>query len=121
MKFFSAILLLVASTCSTIEEKFLDAENFDDVELEKFKIGKIFKGIGKGIKKLGKGAVKAFHKLGEHVKKGINWLKEHNLWDPIISKVKDFGTKIASGFCSKYLSQGICDKAVGFVFDHVLK
>ena len=50
MKFFLAVLLLVAVTASTVEEKYLDVENFDDVILEKFRIGNIFKGIGRGIK-----------------------------------------------------------------------
>jgi len=121
MKYFLAVLLLVAVTASTIEEQYLDVENFDEVELEKIRIGKIFKGIGRGIKSLTSKAKKAFQKLASHVKKGINWLKEHNLWDPLISKVKAVGGKIATGFCSKYLPSGVCDKAVGFISDHVLK
>ena len=122
MKFFLAVLLLVAVTSSTIEEKYLDLENFDDdVILEKFRIGNIFKGIGKGVKNVVKGVGNAFKKLAGHVKKGINWLKEHNLWDPIISKVKTFGKKIASGFCSKFLTPAVCDPAVGFIFDKFIK
>ena len=121
MKFFLAVLLLVAVTASTVEEKYLDIENFDDVILEKFRIGKIFKGIGRGIKNVAKGVGSAFKKLAGHVKKGINWLKQHNLWDPIISTVNSFGSKIAIGFCSKYLTPMVCEPAVGFIFDKILK
>ena len=117
MKYFLAILLLVAVTSATVEEKYLDVDNTEDIELESF-FGKIFKGIGGFFK----GTVgKAFKALKKHVQKGIKWLKDHNLWDPIVKKVKDLGTKLASQACNKYLKLDVCDQAVNFIADKVLK
>ena len=117
MKYFLAILLLVAVTSATVEEKYLDVDNAEDIELESF-FKKVFKGIGGFFK----GTVgKAFKALKKHVQQGIKWLKDHNLWDPIVKKVKDLGTKLASQACNKYLKLDVCDQAVNFIADKVLK
>ena len=118
MKYFLAILLLVAVTSATVEEKYLDVDNTEDIELEIKFLKKVFKGIGGFFK----GTVgKAFKSLKKHVQAGIKWLKDHNLWDPIVSKVKDLGKKVASGACNKYLKLDVCDQAVDFIADKVIK
>ena len=118
MKYFLAILLLVAVTSATVEEQYLDVENVEEIELEKIRLKNIFKGIGNFFK----GTVgKAFKSLKKGVQKGIQWLKDHNLWDPIVSKAKEYGKKLASGLCTKYLKSDVCEPAVDFIADHVLK
>ena len=98
-------------------DHYIDDLYFDDVNLE-FK----FKNIFKGIKNFFKGTVgKAFRKLGKAVQKGINYLKEKNIWDKLVSVVKSVGQVAATSFCSAYLSPAVCAPAVGFVFDVVLK
>ena len=64
---------------------------------------------------------KAFNKLSEVVKKGIAWLKQNKLWDPLVQQLKYLGQKYGNEFCEKYLPPEICGKAVDFVLDHVLK
>ena len=117
MKYFLAILLLVAVTSATVEEKYLDVDNTEDVELE-FKFKNIFKGIVNGFK----GTIgKAFSALKKVVQKGINWLKERNLWDTIVDKAKQWGKKAATDACTKYLKLDVCGDAVDFIADKVLK
>ena len=119
MKYFLAILLLFAVTCATVEEKYLDVDNTEDAELE-FSFKKIFKGIGGFFKgTLGK----VFKGLKKTVQKGIKWLKDHNLWDTVVGKVKQLGKKLANGVCNKFLKtkDNACDGVVDFIADHVLK
>ena len=98
-------------------DHYIDDLDFDNVNLE-FK----FKNIFKGIKNFFKGTVgKAFRKLGKAVQKGINYLKEKNIWDKLVTVVKSVGQVAATSFCSAYLSPAVCAPAVGFVFDVVLK
>ena len=99
-------------------DHYMDNLEFDDLELQL----KLFKNIFKGVKNFFKGTVgKAFRKLGKAVQKGINYLKEKNIWDKLVSVVKSVGQVAATSFCSAYLSPAVCAPAVGFVFDVVLK
>ena len=104
MKYFLAILLLFAVTCATVEEKYLDVDNAEDPELE-FSVKKIFKGLKK------------------HVQNGIKWLKDNNLWDPLVDQVKKLGKKLANVFCTKVLKtqDNACDGVVDFIGDKFLK
>ena len=119
MKYFLAILLLFAVTCATVEEKYLDVDNTEDAELE-LNFKKIFKGIGGFFKgTLGK----VFRGLKKTVQKAVKWLKDNNLWDTVVSKVKQLGKKVINGACSKYLKiqDDSCGGVVDFISDHVLK
>ena len=76
----------------------------------------------KGLNGLFKGKLGvAFRKLSTIVKKGIAWLKENNLWNPLVQQLKSLGQKYGNEFCEKYLPSEICGKAVDFVLDHVIK
>jgi hypothetical protein len=76
----------------------------------------------KGLNGLFKGKLGvAFRKLSTIVKKGIAWLKENNLWNPLVQQLKSLGQKYGNEFCEKYLPPEICGKAVDFVLDHVIK
>jgi hypothetical protein len=76
----------------------------------------------KGLNGLFKGKLGvAFRKLSTIVKKGIAWLKEKNLWNPLVQQLKSLGQKYGNEFCEKYLPSEICGKAVDFVLDHVIK
>ena len=72
-------------------------------------------GLFKG--KLGK----KFGKLRDVVKKGIAWLKENDLWTPIVEQIKSLGQKYGNELCEKILTPEICGPAVDFALDHVIK
>ncbi len=63
----------------------------------------------------------AFRKLGDVVKKGIAWLKQNGLWDPIVSQLKEFGGGVANGLCQKILPAEVCAPAVDFALNNILK
>ena len=75
----------------------------------------------KGINGLFKGKVgEVFRKLGEAVKKGIAWLKQNKLWDPLVDQLRNLGEKYGNEFCQKVLPEEVCGHAVDFVLNHVL-
>ncbi len=61
-----------------------------------------------------------FRKLGDVVKKGIAWLKQNKLWDPIVEQLKNLGQKYGNELCEKVLSPEICGPAIDFALDHLL-
>ena len=63
----------------------------------------------------------AFRKLGDVVKKGIAWLKQNGFWDPIVSQLKEFGGGVANGLCQKILPAEVCEPAVDFALNNILK
>ena len=83
-------------------------------DIKKFKI-KGLNGIFKG--KLGN----AFRKLGDVVKKGIAFLKQNNLWDPIVNQLKELGGRYGNELCEKVLPAEICWPAVDFALNNILK
>ena len=62
-----------------------------------------------------------FGKLRDVVKKGIAWLKENDLWTPIVEQIKSMGQKYGNELCEKFLTPEICGPAVDFALDHVIK
>jgi hypothetical protein len=62
-----------------------------------------------------------FGKLRDVVKKGIAWLKENDLWTPIVEQIKSLGQKYGNELCEKILTPEICGPAVDFALDHVIK
>ena len=62
-----------------------------------------------------------FGKLRDVVKKGIAWLKENDLWTPIVEQIKSLGQKYGNELCEKFLTPEICGPAVDFALDHVIK
>ena len=76
----------------------------------------------KGLNGLFKGKVgEVFRKLKDVVKKGIAWLKQNNLWEPIVNKVKELGEKYGNELCEKALPAEICGPAVDFALNHLIK
>ena len=61
-----------------------------------------------------------FRKLGDVVKKGIAWLKQNKLWDPLVEQLKNLGQKYGNELCEKVLSPEICGPAIDFALDHLL-
>ena len=61
-----------------------------------------------------------FRKLGDVVKKGIAWLKQNKLWDPIVEQLKNLGQKYGNELCEKVLSPEICGPAIDFALEHLL-
>ena len=76
----------------------------------------------KGVNGLFKGKVgEFFRKLGEAVKRGIAWLKQNNLWNPIIEQLQKLGTEYGNELCQKALPEEVCGPAVDFAVQHLLK
>ena len=76
----------------------------------------------KGLNGLFKGKPgEVFRKLKEVVKKGIAWLKQNHLWDPLVKKVKELGAKYGNEYCEKVLPAEICGPAVDFALNHLIK
>ena len=76
----------------------------------------------KGLNGLFKGKVgEVFRKLKEVVKKGIAWLKQNKLWEPLVNKVKELGAKYGNEYCEKVLPAEICGPAVDFALNHLIK
>ena len=142
MKQLLVILLITLATCTAIEE------NYDDVVLERIRfkspikvikevVKKVVKKPGEAIKQTVKDILKnpikglkglfkgklgdVFKKLKEVVQKGIAWLKENKLWDPLVQTLKSAGQKYGNEYCEKYLPPEVCGEAVDFVLDHVIK
>ena len=63
----------------------------------------------------------AFKNLGDVVKKGIAWLKQNGLWDPIVDQLKEIGGGYANEICEKILPAEVCGPAVDFALNNVLK
>ena len=63
----------------------------------------------------------AFKKLGDVVKKGIAWLKQNGLWDPIVGQLKELGGRYGNEICEKVLPAEVCAPAVDFALNSVLK
>ena len=150
MKKFLIILLIALAACTAIEESFDDdvvleksliKKGIDKVkttvkkETSKIKdvvrhpervVKKTAKDIlnhpFKGLNGLFKGKVgEVFRKLKDVVKKGIAWLKQNKLWDPLVKKVKELGEKYGNEFCEKVLPAEICGPAVDFALNHLIK
>ena len=82
----------------------------------------ILKNPIKGLNGLFKGKIgQAFRKLKEVVKKGIAFLKQNNLWEPLVQKARELGAKYGNQYCEKVLPPEICGPAVDFVLNHVIK
>ena len=118
MKFFLAVLLLVAVTSATVEEKYFDLDDLTDVELESF-LGNVFKGVGNFFGKIGRGIGNAVRTVGGWVRTGVNWLKTNNLWDPLVNFVRDKGQGIATGICSRFIGAGVCNNVVGWAWKKI--
>ena len=150
MKKFLVVLLIALATCAAIEEGFDDDVVLEKsiiqkakekvkkwVKKETDKIKDVVKHPGqvvkrtvkdilnhpfKGLNGLFKGKPgEVFRKLKEVVKKGIAWLKQNKLWDPLVKKVKELGEKYGNEFCEKVLPAEICGPAVDFVLNHLIK
>ena len=150
MKKFLVILLIAIATCAAIEEvndddvvlqKSFIKKGIDKVKKtvkkETDKIKNVVKHPGtvvkktvkdilnhplKGVNGLFKGKVgEVFRKLKEVVKKGIAWLKQNKLWEPLVNKVKELGAKYGNEYCEKVLPAEICGPAVDFALNHLIK
>ena len=129
MKKLLVILLIALSTCSAIEESFDDVIvleknplNQINPEKRKFRIPDLQRLHIKGLNGLFNGKVgEAFRKLGEIVKKGIHWLIQNQLWDPIVNKLRELGEKRGKELCEKHLPAEVCGPAINFALNHILK
>ena len=66
-------------------------------------------------------AVKAFQDLHHHVQNGIYWLHKNGYWKPIANLAKTVAKPTLVPLCSKYIHSGLCEPAVGFILDHLIK
>ena len=66
-------------------------------------------------------AVKAFQKLHQNVQNGIHWLHKNGYWEPIKNLAKAIAQPALTKLCSDHIPSEICEPAIGFVFDHVIK
>ncbi len=129
MKKLLVILLIALSTCSAIEESFddvivLEKNPLNQIKPEKrkFRIPDLQRFHIKGLNGLFNGEVgEAFRKLGEIVKKGIHWLNQNQLWDPIVNKLRELGEKSGKELCEKHLPAEVCGPAINFALNHILK
>ena len=89
-------LLIAIIACSTVEE-------FDDVDLQSFDPQFI---------------IDAWNKVKAVLDKAIKFLKENNLYEPLVDLIKKYGTKYANDFCvnQKKIEESTCMSIVNFLF-----
>ena len=104
MKKILFVLLIAFIACST---DFSD-EEYDDVVLQKFDPTVI---------------VDAWKKVKGIVDKAIKFLKENNLYEPLVNTIKKYGSKYAHDFCVKQikLDSDTCTSIVDFLFGFLKK
>ena len=66
-------------------------------------------------------AVKPFQELHHHVQNGIHWLHKNGFWEPIVNLAKNVAKPALTTLCSSHLPSFLCEPAIGFLFDHILK
>ena len=93
MRKFLIIVLLAIAACTSLEDFEID---LDEVELIK-----IPEWIIKGVKL-----------VKEYFNKAKAWLKENNLWDPLVDTVLKYGKEGGMKLCTKTLPQESCEKIV---------
>ena len=110
MKKFLTILLLAIISCSIVDE--LRAQGIitaeDEVNLEG--LPDFFKRLWEKIKAIWKS-------IPDKIRKAINWLKEHGMWENLIDLIKKYGTKYATDFCDNYLDHDLCADVVAWLFE----
>jgi hypothetical protein len=101
MKKILFVLLIAIIACSTVEE-------FDDVELQKFDP---------------KAIADIWKKVKDVIDKAIKFLKENNLYDPLVALIKKYGTKYAYDLCVKQhkIEEATCKSIVDFLFGFLKK
>ena len=104
MKKILFVLLIAIIACSTDSP----AEEYDDVQLEKFDPKVI---------------VDVWKKLKGVVDKAIKFLKENNLYEPLVATIKKYGTKLANDMCVKQhqIEESTCQSIVNFLFGLIKK
>ena len=101
MKKILFVLLIAIIACSTVEE-------YDDVELQKFDP---------------KAIADIWKKVKDVIDKAIKFLKENNLYDPLVALIKKYGTKFAYDLCVKQhkIEEATCKSIVDFLFGFLKK
>ena len=101
MKKIIFVLLIAIIACSTVEE-------FDDVELQKFDP---------------KAIADIWKKVKDVIDKAIKFLKENNLYEPLVDLIKKYGSKYANDFCVKQhkIEETTCKSIVDFIFGLIKK
>ena len=101
MKKILFVLLIAIIACSTVEE-------YDDVELQKFDP---------------KAIADIWKKVKDVIDKAIKFLKENNLYDPLVALIKKYGTKYAYDLCVKQhkIEEATCKSIVDFLFGFLKK
>ena len=104
MKKIIFVLLIAIIACSTD----FAVEEFDDVELQKFDPKVI---------------VDVWKKVKDFVDKAIKFLKENNLYEPLVDLIKKYGSKYANDFCVKQhkIEESTCKSIVDFLFGLIKK
>ena len=99
MKKFLFVLLIAIIACSTD----FAVEDYDDVDLQKFD-PKVIVDIWKRVKDV--------------VDKAIKFLKENNLYEPLVDLIKKYGTKYAYQICVNQhkIEETTCKSIVDFLF-----
>jgi len=121
MKKLLVILLIALTTCATVKKRPEDYKK--NPFAPRYASGRGGRGGRyvvnkfpiKGINGLFYGKVREiFRKLEDMVKKGIAWLIENNLWNPIIKRLKNHGQKYGIELCEQFLSPEVCGPAIDF-------
>ena len=104
MKKILFVVLIAIIACSTD----FAPEVFDDVDLQKFDPKVI---------------VDVWKKVKDFVDKAIKFLKENNLYEPLVALVKKYGTKYAYDICVKQhkIEESTCKSIVDFLFGLIKK
>jgi len=123
MKKLLVILLIALSTCEKVKKSTnLFIKNPLVPRYAKFRKsrnGAIRLPI-KGINGLFNGKVgEIFRKLEDMVKKGIAWLIENNLWNPIIEQLEKHGQEYGIELCEQFLSPEVCGPAIDFALKNL--
>ena len=104
MKKILFVLLIAIIACSTD----FSLDEFDDFDLQKFDPSFI---------------VEAWKKVKAFIDTAIKFLKENNLYEPLVNVIKKYGSKYGYDFCVKQqkIEESTCKSIVDFLFSFLKK
>ena len=100
------LVLFAVVACSTLEDDLLELQPiFDEVTLEGIDFSNF---------------VELWEKVKVFAKKAVKFLKENELYEPLVGLIKTQGRKLAFDFCNgKLASEDTCNNVIDWLLSHL--
>ena len=100
------LVLFAVVACSTLEDDLLELQPiFDEVSLEGIDLSKF---------------VEIWEQVKNVAQKAVKFLKDNNLYEPLVNLIKTEGRKFALNFCNdKLASEETCKNVIDWLLSHL--